>query len=461
MQCAAHVARTARKAWVVLLALGLFLVPASAATAASRQASGTDQLLIAAAGWHGRAIQQPHPHDSVRTSTTSPPSGWSAGTVALGAGLKSASGSRRVRDIQRRLLRLGYRTGPADGIYGPRTRAAVAWFQRKHGLPLSGRTTVATLRHLRERTGAARAHRPPANRTGETTAPSSSPETTIATTAPSSSPETTIATPPAIPASQASGGELSSWWKIAALGFILLHFLALLGYIVGRRWRRQAEAGIVQPVPRLSASVPVAPTKGTRALGYIRLARGAPSASFHAQAAAIETGCIARKLKLVSLVSDVEPDCQANRQPSALAYALEQLNSGEADRLVVSRLDHLAKTREELAALLELIAQSDGGLVVLDRDLDTASLADPVEPDKLLSHHPAPRARLPKVADTHPIDTHIASMLDEGLSPRDIASALNDESVPPPEGIQWGFRGVEAALRRRGEDTEPMERSNA
>ena len=447
MQCAAHVARTVRKAWVVLLALGLFLVPASAATAASRQASGTDQLLIAAAGWHGRAIQQPHPHDSVRTSTTSPPSGWSAGTVALGAGLKSASGSRRVRDIQRRLLRLGYRTGPADGIYGPRTRAAVAWFQRKHGLPLSGRATLSTFRHLHERTGTGGlSERPRAGRTGKAASPAPPPAIT-----PEQGVDPTLGT---------AEDTLPSWLMYAALTFFLLHLLAL-GYIVGRRWPRRVAA----PASSLQTrSVPTSeqPAGGLRAVGYVRLAPGAPSASFHAQAAAIETGCLALEMKLVSLVSDAEPDSRAPQQPTqALAHALGRLRSGDVDRLVVSRLDHLAESREELATLLDFIAESAGALVVLDRDLDTASLPDPVAPEKLLSHHPGSRTRLPEAPGTHAIDTHIASMLDEGLSPRDIASALNDESVPPPEGIQWGFRGVEAALRRRGEDTEPMERSNA
>ena len=62
-----------------------------------------------------------------------------------------------MREVQRRLARRGYRPGPVDGRFGARTRAAVIWFQTKHGLPRTGRVdarSVATLRETRD----ARAH---------------------------------------------------------------------------------------------------------------------------------------------------------------------------------------------------------------------------------------------------------------------------------------------------------------
>lgn len=39
-----------------------------------------------------------------------------------------------VAEAQRRLTRLGYAPGPVDGIQGPRTNAALAKWQREHGL---------------------------------------------------------------------------------------------------------------------------------------------------------------------------------------------------------------------------------------------------------------------------------------------------------------------------------------
>ncbi len=44
----------------------------------------------------------------------------------------------RVMQAQQRLATLGYDPGPADGVMGPRTRTAIAAFQRSAGLPANG-----------------------------------------------------------------------------------------------------------------------------------------------------------------------------------------------------------------------------------------------------------------------------------------------------------------------------------
>ena len=46
---------------------------------------------------------------------------------------------RRVANVQRLLAELGYDPGPADGVMGPRTRAAIRAFQTTVGLPADGR----------------------------------------------------------------------------------------------------------------------------------------------------------------------------------------------------------------------------------------------------------------------------------------------------------------------------------
>src|SRR3954467_10347223 len=76
-----------------------------------------------AAGWHSREIRDPSPRraDDVNARF---PRGWSAGGVGRGSGYGRANGSRRVREVQRRLLRRGYRPGVVDGRFGARTRAA-------------------------------------------------------------------------------------------------------------------------------------------------------------------------------------------------------------------------------------------------------------------------------------------------------------------------------------------------
>jgi peptidoglycan hydrolase-like protein with peptidoglycan-binding domain len=80
----------------------------------------------------------------------------SAPMLGRGAGYDKAGGSVRVRVLQRHLRGLGLRPGPIDGLYGPRTAAAVARFQRDHGSRSDGvawartRRAIATARRAAE-----------------------------------------------------------------------------------------------------------------------------------------------------------------------------------------------------------------------------------------------------------------------------------------------------------------------
>jgi hypothetical protein len=56
-----------------------------------------------------------------------------------------------IREVQERLQVLGYALGRADGVYGPRTYAAVLEFQRDKGLMVDGEVGQITLAALRER----------------------------------------------------------------------------------------------------------------------------------------------------------------------------------------------------------------------------------------------------------------------------------------------------------------------
>src|SRR3954470_21427407 len=126
---------------ITLVVLAALTTPAAARTKAPHAP--------ASASWHGRAIQHPRPRPQ-RVQASWPP-GWSAGAVRRGTGYVAARGSRRVRDVQRRLTRLGYRPGPIDGRFGPRTEAAARWFQYKHGPPSTRRIRRLTPAALHSR----------------------------------------------------------------------------------------------------------------------------------------------------------------------------------------------------------------------------------------------------------------------------------------------------------------------
>jgi peptidoglycan hydrolase-like protein with peptidoglycan-binding domain len=77
------------------------------------------------------------------------PAGWSAGAVARGTGFSRLGGSARVREVQRKLNRLGYGAGKVDGLFGPITDGAVRRFQRGNALSTDGVVGPRTLGKLR------------------------------------------------------------------------------------------------------------------------------------------------------------------------------------------------------------------------------------------------------------------------------------------------------------------------
>ena len=87
-----------------------------------------------------------------------------------GTGYGLRSGSRQVRVLQRELDRVGFASGPLDGLYGPLTTQAVRRFQQAHGLVVDGVAGPHTLGALHTQLVRARAARP-VRRTRPYTAP--------------------------------------------------------------------------------------------------------------------------------------------------------------------------------------------------------------------------------------------------------------------------------------------------
>lgn len=62
--------------------------------------------------------------------------------------LMQGSSGREVRTMQQKLKNWGYYNGAVDGIFGPQTRRAVEYFQRKNGLVVDGIVGKRTLAAL-------------------------------------------------------------------------------------------------------------------------------------------------------------------------------------------------------------------------------------------------------------------------------------------------------------------------
>lgn len=66
-------------------------------------------------------------------------------TLSLETLSKEGSRGDEVRKIQQKLKQWGYFDGAVDGIFGPKTKEAVKYFQRKNGLTVDGIAGPATL----------------------------------------------------------------------------------------------------------------------------------------------------------------------------------------------------------------------------------------------------------------------------------------------------------------------------
>lgn len=86
--------------------------------------------------------------ESLRPQTSEPYPGTGVGWRAQPT-VSSTKASPKVREAQRLLNRLGYGSGVADGVYGPRTRFAVLSFQASRGLAETGKISTDLLTQLR------------------------------------------------------------------------------------------------------------------------------------------------------------------------------------------------------------------------------------------------------------------------------------------------------------------------
>ena len=391
----------------------------------------------ATAGWHGREIRDPLPQ-RVRDAVARFSRGWSAGSVGLGSGYASPGGSRRVREVQRRLQRRGYRPGRVDGRFGPRTRAALTWFQLKHGLSRTGRADARSLALLR---GPVQVRTVPAT--------------------------------PRSPVQPAGGTSPAAAPRTSDFPWLLLPVAMLLAALAAFAWRglrgRPAEveagSGVVRRAPLTAAPEPPAHAP-TSVIGYATVAPGADSVpALDSAARDIGAWCERREWHLTQLVHDREPVSRRIADRPGLAYALDEIVAGRIVGLVLIHLSDLTSSVTELARLLQWLNEQGAFVIALDYNLDTSTAAGELAAGALMEVGDWERtlianrtrpgltairtqaaANRTSVRDNPQLSQRIRTMRAQGMSLQAISDRLNAEGVPTLRGgTHWRPSSVQAA----------------
>jgi peptidoglycan hydrolase-like protein with peptidoglycan-binding domain/DNA invertase Pin-like site-specific DNA recombinase len=442
-----------------------------------------------------------------------------------GAGFAQPDGSPRVRALQAALHRRGLKPGPVDGRFGPRTQAAVERLQRSEGIPASGAATKPTQRLL-ARTAKQPEDRAPAE-APEQPKQTADPGPASGDEGNGQGPERTAVPSP----TRASAADDVAVPVAVLIGLAALLIGLLVGVVLGRRnrvvsgtavplaqgvmaegtsnsravgrfrgtvhalvlgrrgfrrapearylvsdptkhdpfWVSQDEVWNIMPPARSGPFQTAASNgEGVRAVGYVSVPASAElqSAEFDAQLDAIDRYCAESGWDLVEVVRDVHAGAR-DLERQGLLYALEKIGRGEATCIIVSELGRLSGSAADLGGVLDRLDRSDGRLVALDIELDTASPAGRVAAQALASVSSWGQDRSPQrlaaaaagsaataepkvVQDVPALKERISTMRADGMTLQAIADVLNSEGVPTLRGgAKWRPSSVQSATGYR------------
>ncbi len=207
----------------------------------------------------------------------------------------------------------------------------------------------------------------------------------------------------------------------------------------------------------------------TRAIGYVRLSvkNGENGAGLKAQERAIRARCRDRGWELLRVEAD-HGSTGANLRREGITAALRGLAGGEADALVVAKLDRLSRSVHDFTGIVRQATEEGWAVVVLDPDLDMTSpygkamasvIATMAELERdLISQRikealAVKKANGVKLGRPRGIPLHVRERIVrervEGATLKEVAQRLNDEGVPTASGQgRWHVSTVVNALRQ-------------
>lgn len=205
-----------------------------------------------------------------------------------------------------------------------------------------------------------------------------------------------------------------------------------------------------------------------RAIAYHRVSTDEQAESgngLDAQRSTIARAIAHREWALVAEMTD-EGRSGSNLNRPALLDALDRLDLGEADVLVVAKLDRLSRSVLDFAAIAQRAKRRGWSVVALDVDVDTttptgelvANITSSVaqwerriigqRTSEALQAMKARGIRLGRpVKLPGDVRIQIATRRAAGASLRSLADELNDQGIPTALGATWHASTVRAVLR--------------
>jgi hypothetical protein len=195
--------------------------------------------------------------------------------------------------------------------------------------------------------------------------------------------------------------------------------------------------------------------RAPRAIGYVSDPGALTGYAVRKQITAINAMCDRRGWDLIEVVHDVTV-APGEGNSHRLAATFERLVHEKPSCLVVAELARLSGSRAELGHILEALLKSDVRLVAIDADIDTGTSDGRLAAETLISvgKHAGGGAARPAVRDLPALKEHIIAMRSSGMTLQAIADRLNAEGVPTMRGGKlWRPSSVQVALgyRRPGQ----------
>lgn len=215
-----------------------------------------------------------------------------------------------------------------------------------------------------------------------------------------------------------------------------------------------------------------APAPGTSVVGYASCFDPGRDGSrkLRQQTSVIARECKRRGLELVEVVGEREPPTGKGLARPGLAYALDRIQSGAAQGLVVAELSRITYSAAELGTIMEWLGSQNVRLVAAAHSFDTGCEDGRLAADMLIEVSRWERTRLSErtrtglqaaresgratgrraVTDDAALSQRITEMRAQGMTLQAIADRLNEEGVPTVRGgAKWRHSSVQAAVGYR------------